>query len=120
MSNVEKFEELLRTDEVLQAKVKELAGSYEGDREDEKAFFEAVFAPLAEEAGLPFTFEDGIEFAEAGKELDDTELDSVAGGKAVCWVIGGSTEPEVSGCSSSDESTGGNACAYVGVTWGNS
>ena len=45
MSNVQKFEELLSSDEALQAKMRELVDAYNGDGGDERAFFEAVMAP---------------------------------------------------------------------------
>ena len=56
-ANVERFEELLRTDEALRAKLDEATAAYAGDPADEKALFEAVIAPLAAELGLPFSFE---------------------------------------------------------------
>ena len=54
MSNAEKFEELLRSNEELQAKLKAAAEAFEGDMTDEAAVFDAVIAPLATEAGVPF------------------------------------------------------------------
>ena len=114
MSNVQKFEELLRSDEALQAKMRELAAAYDGDEGDERAFFEAVMAPLAKEAGLPFTFEEGTQFVLSGRVLDDAELDAVAGGSG-CWLIGGNNGPDPDACS--EEVYGANACAYVGVSF---
>ena len=112
MSNVQKFEELLSSDEALQAKMRELVDAYNGDGGDERAFFEAVMAPLSQEAGLPFTFEEGVQYVSSERELNDAELDAVAGGSG-CWLIGGSNGPDADACS--EDVYGANACAYVGV-----
>ena len=85
--NVAKFEELLRSDETLQAKARAAVAAYTGDKADARAVFAAVVAPLADEAGLPFTFEESKSFAQDGKELDDAELEAVAGGS--CFLVGG-------------------------------
>ncbi len=108
--NIGKLEELLKEDEAVQARLNELAQAYDGDRNDEKALFEATFVVLAEEVGLPFTVEEVAKAMAEGRELDDAELDSVAGGDGFCYLIGGSDEPEVE-CGYM-----GYACAYVGVT----
>lgn len=107
--NVFKFEELLRTDENLVARLKELADAFEGDRADEAAFFAATIGKLAEEAGVPFSYEDGKELT-SPRELSEEELEAVAGG-GFCWYVGGSSEPEAE-C----DPTQGHACAYLGVT----
>ena len=109
--NVTRFEELLKNDEALQAKLQELAAAFEGDATDEQAIFDATIGKLAEEAGLPFTLEEGREAASAGHELGDAELEAVAGGGGFCYVIGGSSEPEAT-CGRADF----HACAYVGIT----
>ena len=111
--NANKFEELLRADEALQAKLSEAAATFEGDKADEQAVFDATVGKLAAEAGLPFTLEEAREVAMSGHELSDEELESVAGGYGVCYLIGGSDEAEA-------DCHGGNlghACAYVGVSW---
>lgn len=86
MSNLEKFEELLRSDEALQAKLRDATEAFEGDKSDERAFFDTVVAPLAAEVGLPFTYDDAKELAREGAELSDDALDAVAGG--VCFILG--------------------------------
>ena len=112
MSNVEKFEELLRSDEELQAKLRDASEAFGGDKTDERAVFEAVVAPLAAEAGLPFTFEEGKEFTAEGVELTDEELDAVAGGG--CYVAGYNSEPSADACW--DYEFGANACDGLGVS----
>ena len=80
MSNAKKFEELLRSDEALQAKLRD---AFDGDKADERAVFDAVVVPLAAEAGLPFSSDERkslAELAREGAELSDEELEAVAGG----------------------------------------
>ncbi len=110
MSNVEKFEELLRSDDALQKKLATAVEAFTGDKGDEKSVFEAAVAPIAAEAGLPITFEEVVE-ASTNRELDDSELDAVAGGDGFCFIIGGTTDVEAK-C----DSMTGQACAYIGVT----
>ena len=92
--------------------MRELVDTYDGDKGDERAFFEAVMAPLSQETGLPFTFEEGKQYVSSERELDDAELDAVAGGSG-CWLIGGSNGPDAD--ARSEDVYGANACAYVGV-----
>lgn len=80
MSNAKEFEELLRSDKTLQEKLKAAFEAWEGDASDERAAFEAVMAPLAAEAGLPFTYEEAKELAEESDELSLDDLDAAAGG----------------------------------------
>lgn len=108
--NARTFEAMLREDEALQAKLQELAASYAGDADDEQAVFEATVGNLAAELGLPFSLAEGREAA-AARELGDTELEAVAGGKGFCFFIGGSNDVGA-GCGENE----GHACAYVGVT----
>jgi len=108
--NVLKFEELLRNDETLQAKLQQFADAYEGDPANEQALFDATIGKAAAEAGLPFSLEEGKEAFFANRELDDNELGAVAGGGGWCYVVGGSNEAEAK-CDYADF----HACAYVGV-----
>ena len=114
MTNREKFEDLLRSDEGLQAKLRAATEAFEGDTADERAVFDALIAPLAAEAGLPFTFEEATEPATTGRELSDAELDAVAGGYNACVVIGGGEELEDPGACI-DKFFGAGACKYIGV-----
>ena len=88
--NVEKFEELIRNDENVRARLNELAKSYPGDKNDERAFLEATVGKLAQEVGLPFTYEEGVE-AHSDKQMSADEIGQIAGGKGFCVGIGGAT-----------------------------
>jgi len=78
--NVMKFEELLQGDEALQAKLNEATEAYAGDKADARAVFDSVVAPLAEEAGMPFTYDEATAVADDAKELDDADLEAFSGG----------------------------------------
>lgn len=114
MTNIERFEELLKSDEALQARLQELVGAFEGDKSDAAAVFAATVGKLAEEAGLPFGYEEGREYS-SNRELSDEELEAVAGGKGFCYIVGGSNKPEAE-C----DTAYGFACAYGGITFGDS
>ena len=118
--NAKKFEELLTSDENLQTKLRAAADSYTGDKKDEKAVFDAVIVPLANEANLPFTYEEAREYAMENRELSLDEGNAAAGGNAEldggkggCAIIGITDEPETVSCINTDEGVA--ACAYVGV-----
>lgn len=78
--NVLKFEQLLQGDKELQAKLNEATEAYAGDKADARAVFDAVIAPLAEEAGMPFSYDEATTVADDAKGLDDAELEAFAGG----------------------------------------
>ena len=119
MSNIERFEELLRSDEELQAKLRAAMEAFEGDVSDESAVFDAIIAPLAAESGLAFTYEDAKAAAQEMSTLDDAELDAIAGGaedkdgssKTGCVAVGIS----ISADACSDEHLGAGACFIIGA-----
>ena len=114
MSNVEKFEELLRSSEGLQARLRAATEAYEGDKADERALFEAVVAPIAAAAGLPFTYDEAREVA-----LNDSDLEAVAGGgdgmygeaDGTCLVIGFG----IGGDACSSKRAGAGGCLSIGI-----
>ena len=119
MSNVQKFEELLRSDEGLQEKLREATEAYDGNKEDERAVFDAVVAPLAAEAGLPFAYEEAREYATGVTEFSADDLAIGTGGHedylgqpdGSCIFIG-------FGCGAdacSNERSGAGACIGFGV-----
>ena len=110
MSNAKKFEELLRSDKTLQDKLTAAMDAFDGNKADEAEVFDAVIAPLAAAVGLPVTIEEIKGLAMDRVELDDNELDAVAGG-GTCFIIGGSDDV------SADCALGGCTCAWIGVTF---
>ena len=116
MSNVEKFEELLRSDEGLQAKLRAAVEAYGGDKSDEKAVFDATIAPMASEMGLPFTFEEGAKHASKCVGVPDEEVDALAGGGSYCFIVGGRSGDEPDSCWG-DESFGAILCTHAGAGW---
>lgn len=107
--NVIRFEQLLQVDEELQMSLKAAIETYDGEKSDERAFIEAVFIPLAEKAGLPYTYEDVVT-ATKSSEIDDEELDAFTGGWSACIFVGVSDEISA-GCGRTE----GHACAFVGI-----
>ena len=116
--NASKFEKLLREDEALRAKMEAAFKAFEGDTSDEKAVFDATVAPLAAEAGLPYTFEEAVESTQT-RELDDAELEAVAGG-SWCIIIGGGHDRDSNTVDTENGVgvTGFGTCEYVGIGLG--
>lgn len=112
--NARMFEDLLKSDDTLQSKFRSATESYEGSPKDEHALFDTVIAPLAQEAGLPFTLEELKEYAASGRELNDEELAAVAGGGSYCYIIGGGEGDGTWACTTWDNGAG--ACDYVGIS----
>ena len=112
--NVERFEELLRKDESLQAQLNEAVSAYDGDPNDQEAVFEATIGKIAAGVGLPFELEEGKNRLLAGRALSDAELEAVAGG-GWCYGIGGGDSVRLI-CT--DVQGMGAMCAYVGITAG--
>ena len=83
----------------------------EGDWSDEKVAFDSIIAPLAEEAGLSFGYEEGRAFAMESVELTDEELNAVAGGGGGCYIGGGGD----SAGACYEEEAGIGACMVMGV-----
>lgn len=100
ITDVRKFEELMKTDAGIQDKLRIAAEEFKGDASDEKAVFEGILLPVAEEAGLSASYEEFQEYMKSlaegpDKELSMDELSQVAGGKdyadegiGVCFGIG--------------------------------
>ena len=75
--NAIKFIELLTSDSEIQEKLRDATAAYDGPK-GEREVFDAVVAPIAAQAGLPFTFEEGVQYVSSERELNDAELDAVA------------------------------------------
>ena len=103
----------MRSDEALQEKLRAATDAYTDDATDQKAIFEAIVVPLAEEAGLPFTYEEAQELASGSEKLSLDDLDAAAGGiTGVCGAIG--FGDGAAGCEL-PEIMGGIACKRIGV-----
>ena len=113
--NASKFEKLLREDEALRARMEAALKAFDGDKSDEKAVFDAAVAPLAAEAGLPYTFEEAVESIQT-RDLDDSELEAVAGG-SWCIIIGGGHDNDSNTVDTENGVgvTGFGTCDYVGI-----
>ena len=88
--NIKAFFEVLSQDEAIQKALKEKELAYTGIKEDREAVVKEVLLPVAEEAGYAFTLDELKEFekeAQAERELDEAELESVAGGAVGTWGI---------------------------------
>ena len=93
--DLQKFIELLKSDDTLQEKMRSAAEKYEGDQTAE-AVFRNLLLPIAEKKGYHFTWEDYQEYVkQETKELNPDEMDQVAGGVegegygyAACFIIG--------------------------------
>ena len=96
--NVEKFFELLATDEALRTQVSQMLKDELGEDRDEAralAALEARVIPLARQRGLEFTREELVEYGEKARNtqgdgtLCDDEMEAVAGGVEVkCIIVG--------------------------------
>lgn len=121
-----KFEKLLQGDEALQVRLNEATSAYEGDKADARAVFDAVVAPLAAEAGIPFTYDEATAVADYTKELDEADLDAFAGGGVsfsggvgvgVCKELGGGVGGSYSP-NTEFQSTSGSQMDYVCIGLG--
>lgn len=91
--DLKKFREMLLTDTDFQEKFRKAAESYTGEPE-EKAIFDSLLNPLAQEYGLSASYEEFHEYIESfvggiDGELSEDELAQVAGGKdggGLAWL----------------------------------
>ena len=117
---LEKFRELLLTDETFQKKLQDAAASYTGEQ-TEGAVFNNVLAPLAAQYGIRATYDEFKEYIVnlSTQEMSSEELAQVAGGDkfngggvgfATCKGIGG-------GAGGGAGENSGGACLIIGVGW---
>ena len=116
-ADLNRFKELLNSDMEFREKLRKRAEEYTGEPDD-KSVFEGVLLPIGKEYGLSATYEEFISFAgdlngEEG-ELSEEELAQVAGGKGLCFVVGGSNDAEVE-ASSHRLGVEAHACYYAGI-----
>ena len=80
--NIQKFSELVKKDETVQKKLKAAMEAYTGEQTEE-AVFNHVLVPIAEEYGMPATYDEFRAFMESitDEEMTGDELRQVAGGR---------------------------------------
>ena len=94
---IKKFEELLRTDESFQTKLKAAVEAYTGE-DNEEAVFNGVIIPVAKEYGISASYEEVKEYIRnlsyTDEIVSEDELKQIAGGKGggfgagVCFGVG--------------------------------
>ena len=105
--NIKAFFEALSKDETIQQMLKEKEHAYTGMKEDRESVVAEILIPTAKAAGYDFTLEELKEFETGMRpegELDEAELEAVAGGVedwGVCILAGLGW---------------GTMCAVIGVT----
>ena len=117
---LEKFKELLLTDEAFQEKLKTAVENYDGEKTEE-AIFHGVIEPVAAEYGITATFDEYKEYMNSlnDEELSKDELTQIAGGKLEgiglgyqsCRVVG-------LGVQIGGSEGGGGVCTLLGYGWG--
>jgi len=121
VNNLEKFRELLLTDEEFQNKLKTAAEAYTGEQTEE-AVFNNVIVPFAAEYGITGSFEEFKDYLNSLSDseiINNDELSQIAGGdskgggigSAVCLGIG-------MGIGGNAGKDGGGLCVVVGAGWG--
>lgn len=119
--DLEKFRELLLTDEEFQKKLQAAAVAYTGDQTEE-AVFNNVLVPIASGYGISATFDefkDYISSLNDDAEMSKEELSQVAGGKINGGGVGATECAGIGigfGASAGSESGGG--CVVIGGGWG--
>ena len=119
--DLQKFRELLLTDEVFQKKLQAASEAYAGEQ-DEEAVFNNVLVPLAKEYDITATYDEFKAYMESlsgdGSEMSKDELQQVAGGgknsgqgTLSCYLIG-------VGVGGANADNRGGGCAGIGLGWG--
>lgn len=119
MEQAKKFIELLQSDTELQKKVQQADAAYAQDHKDmdKEAATAEILLAVAKEAGYDVTAEELLTCVKPPVGgVADSELETVAGGKGFCFIIGGSSGDEYYA------TEGDNAvcyrCYYVGAGFG--
>lgn len=99
--NIKKFYEAVAADEGIRNRLNDLNKPYQGEEMNEEkkaALLEKLVLPIAAEMGLGFSMEELRQYEEemvqahASHELDDQELEAVAGGMGgaagFCFLVG--------------------------------
>ena len=119
--DLEKFKELLMTDEAFQKMLKDKVEAYNGEQTEE-AVFNNVLVPVIKEYGITITLEELKEYAASMANTDiEDELSQVSGGQSGAYgIFGGTCIVAGVGLGGSIGKEGGIICVMVGAGWGNS
>ena len=114
-NNVKAFFEVLSKDEAVQKALKEKEIAYAVAKEYQQSIIEEVVIPVAKAAGYEFTLEDVLDLEKSMRpegEMDENELEAVAGGQGFCVIIGIGVHDNL-------ENAGFTACDGLGFGFGN-
>ena len=119
--DLEKFRELIMTDESFRNKLNDRVEAYHGEQTEE-AVFNNVLVPVLEEYSITITMEDLEEYASSMVNIDiEDELAQVSGGESSAYgIFGGTCIGAGVGLGGSFGKDGGLICVMIGVGWGNS
>ena len=121
VENVKAFFEVLSKDEAIQQALKAKEAAYTGSKEDRDAVVEAILLPVAKEAGYEFTLEELKKFAKSmwpEGELDEAELEAVAGGGGFCLILGFGSQGDTYVSESVSNHVGSGTCSGIGIGFG--
>jgi len=117
---LKKFEELLKNDPDFQKELQKRAENYSGEP-DEKAFFDSVLIPFAEEYGISATYEEYQEYIQGliNAPLSAEEMEQVTGGYGSGKGYGGVACAAVGlGLGGGGGNGTGGGCYFLGGGWG--
>ena len=91
LENAKRLMELMTGDEAIQKKITEGVKTFTGEKTDQEAFFNAVLAPIAKEAGCECSYAEFAAYAEESGSgaLSDEDVEAVAGGKIRTCIFPG-------------------------------
>ena len=118
--NVKKFFEEVSKNEDLQKRLKAASEKTNADMQKAVTAHAEAIISVAKKAGFDFTAEEMLFHSACGQELDQDELDAVAGGakagsgRTLCLIFGASTGPNA-GAGSGGDAIGATACAFIGL-----
>ena len=81
--DVAKFRQLLETNPALRDKVRRAVVDFNGDKDNDRAVYEAIIAPIAANHGFDLTYEETFGTKTSTRELSDDELELIAGGTGI-------------------------------------
>lgn len=80
LDKIQRFKQMVHSNPTLRLRLHRAVLEHEGLNLSDRALFDAVLAPIARKAGINLTYEEAEAELRNNRELDDDELDAVAGG----------------------------------------